>query len=251
MSRGLLLFAFGALAALTPAQDLVRQGEAVFAKSCATGYCHGARGTSGGAPRLAARGFDRAFIANTVQRGISGTAMPAFGSTLSRTDLNAVVAYIASLNGVTNVSANSAAAGAAPVVKLAGDAARGQDLFSDSVRGFGRCSTCHEAGGIGIAVSTPIAKVPADAAALKSLATPQVFTAAVSGEVMPALLISKKANAIVFYDLTSVPPVLRTESPVAAQIREGSTWRHASVIGAYKDAELSAILSYLRTVVRP
>src|SRR5690348_7496403 len=90
------------MAAMTHAQDLVKQGEAVFAKSCATGYCHGARGTNGGAPRLAARGFDQGFIANTVQRGISGTAMPAFGSTLSRADLNAVIAYVASLNGIAN-----------------------------------------------------------------------------------------------------------------------------------------------------
>ena len=68
---------------------------------------------------------------------------------------------------------------------------------------------------------------------------------------MPALLVSKKANTVVFYDLTSAPPVLRTESPAAVQTREGSTWRHASVIGAYNDAELSAILAYLRTVVKP
>ena len=92
--------------------------------------------------------------------------MPAFGTTLSRADLNAVVAYVASLNGVT-IHTSTGPAGA-PAVKLSGDAARGRDLFSDAVRSFGRCSTCHEAGGVGIAVATPIAKVPADAAALKA-----------------------------------------------------------------------------------
>ena len=250
MTRALLLFAFAALAAFSPAQDLVKQGEAVFSKSCATGYCHGAKGTNGGAPRLAARGFDQAFIANTVQRGIPSTAMPAFGTTLSRADLNAVVAYVASLNGVTNLITNSGPGGA-PAVKLSGDAARGRDLFSDAVRSFGRCSTCHEAGGIGIAVATPIAKVHAEAAALKALSTSQVSTVTLGGESMPALLVSKKANTVVFYDLTSVPPVLRTESPSAVQTRDGSPWRHASVIGAYNDAELSAILSYLRAVVKP
>jgi mono/diheme cytochrome c family protein len=247
MKRALLLFT---LAALAHAQDLVKQGEAVFGKSCATGYCHGAKGTNGGAPRLAARGFDQAFIANTVQRGITGTAMPAFGATLSRADLNAVIAYVASLNGVTNLVTNAGPAGA-PTVKLSGDAARGRDLFSDAVRGFGRCSTCHEVGGIGIAVATPIAKVPADAAALKVLATPQVSTVTIGSESMPALLVGKRTNALVFYDLTSAPPVLRTESPPAVQTREGSSWRHTSVIGAYNDAELSAILAYLRAIVKP
>jgi mono/diheme cytochrome c family protein len=247
MKRALLLLA---VPTLMPAQDLVKQGEAVFSKSCATGYCHGARGANSGAPRLAARDFDQDFINNTVTRGVAGTAMPAFGATLSRADLTAVVAYVASLNGVTNFVNNSGPLRLA-VVKLSGDAARGRDLFSDAVRSFGRCSTCHEIGGVGIPVATPIAKVPTDAAALKALATPQVSTVILGGESMPALVVSKKASAALFYDLTTPPPVLRTEAPGSIQTREGSTWRHAAVIGSYNDAELSAILSYLRTVVKP
>jgi len=247
MKRALLLFA---LPALMPAQDLIKQGETIFSKSCATGYCHGARGTNGGAPRLAARGFDQAFIANTVAGGIPNTAMPAFGTTLSRADLNAVVAYVASLNGVTNLITNSGPPGAV-AAKLTGDSARGRDLFSDSVRSFGRCSTCHEVGGIGIPIATPIAKIPADVAALKALITPQVATVMIGSESMPALVVSKKANAVMFYDLTSAPPVLRTESPASVQTRDGSAWRHASVIGSYNDAELASILSYLRSTVRP
>ncbi|MGH9648518.1 MAG: hypothetical protein ACRD4E_17070, partial [Bryobacteraceae bacterium] len=138
-----------------------------------------------------------------------------------------------------------------PNTRLTSEAARGRDLFSDSVRSFGRCSTCHELGGIGIPIATPIAKVPADVAALKALATPQVSTATIGGQSMPALVASKKPNAVIFYDLTSAPPVLHTESPRSVQTREGSTWRHSSVIGAYSDAELSAILAYLRTIIKP
>jgi mono/diheme cytochrome c family protein len=245
MKRAMLLFA---LPAVIPAQDLLKQGEAVFSKSCATGYCHGARGANSGAPRLAARDFDQDFINNTVIRGVAGTAMPAFGATLSRADLTAVVAYVGSLNGLTISTRIDRGPSAA---RLSGDAARGRDLFSDAVRSFGRCSTCHEIGGVGIPVATPIAKVPTDAAALKTLATPQVSTVILGGESMPALVVGKKANAALFYDLATPPPVLRTEAPGSIQTREGSTWRHAAVIGSYNDAELSAILSYLRTVVKP
>lgn len=248
MKRVLLLFALAALDTFSQAQDLVKQGENVFNKSCATGYCHGARGANSGAPRLAARGFDQDFISNTVTRGVPGTAMPAFGTTLSRADLTAVVAYVGSLNGLTSSTRIDRGPSA---VKLSGDAARGRDLFSDAVRSFGRCSTCHEIGGIGIPVATPIAKVPADIAALKALATLEVSTAALGAESMPAFVVSKKASAVIFYDLTTPPPVLRTEAPASVQIRDGSTWRHASVIGAYSDAELTAILSYLRAVVKP
>ena len=243
MKRAALVLA---VAALASGQDVLKQGETVFNKSCATGYCHGARGANGGAPRLAARGFDQAFINNTVMRGVPNTAMPAFGTTLARAEVTAVVAYVASLNGV----AGSVTTNAAPVVRLSSDAVRGRDLFSDAVRGFGRCSTCHEVGGVGIPVATPIAKVPFDAAVLKALATPQVSTVSLGSESMPALIVSKKANAVVFYDLTSAPPVLRTEAPASVQTRDGSTWRHASAIGSYSDAELSAILAYLRTVAR-
>jgi len=250
MRPALLLLAAAALAS---GQDILKRGENVFNKTCATGYCHGAKGANGGAPRLAARGFDQAFISHTVTDGVKGTAMPAFGNTLSRADLAAVVAYVASLNGIPPLSGSSpVAAGAVSATpRLTGDAARGRSLFSDAVRGFGRCSTCHEVAGIGIPVTTPIANIPADASALKNLATPQVATVTLGSESMPALVVGKKADAVMFYDLTTPPPVLRTESPAAAQTREGSSWRHASVIGAYADSELSAILSYLRTVVKP
>jgi mono/diheme cytochrome c family protein len=246
MKRGLLLLALAAAGGAQNLPDVLKQGETVFNKSCATGYCHGARGTGGGAPRIAARGFDQAFIANTVLRGVPATAMPAFGATLSRSDVTAVVAYVASLNGVTGPARINA-----PAAKLSGDAARGRDLFSDAVRSFGRCSTCHEVGGLGIAIATPIAKVPADAAALKALATPQVSTVTIGSDSMPALVVSQKANAVIFYDLTSAPPVLRTEAPASIQTRDGSTWRHSSVTGSYNDAEVSAILTYLRAVVKP
>lgn len=246
MKRALLLFV---LAAITRAQDLVKQGEAVFSKSCATGYCHGARGTNGGAPRLAARGFDQNFITSTVLRGVPGTAMPAFGTTLSGKDITAVVAYVASLNN--GLPSSTRIGGGPPPAPLSRDAARGRDLFSDAVRSFGRCSTCHEISGIGIPVATPMSKVPADVTALKALTSPQISTVTLGSESMPALVVSKKANAVIFYDLTIAPPVLRTELPGAVQTREGSTWRHASVISAYNDAELGAILTYLRAVVKP
>jgi mono/diheme cytochrome c family protein len=249
MKGALLIFAVAALAVhALSAQDLVKQGEGVFNTSCAIGYCHGARGTAGGAPRLAARGFDQAFINNTVQRGVPSTAMPAFGTVLSRGDLTAVVAYVASLNGI---AVTTPVISATPGARLSGDAGAGLNLFSDAVRSFGRCSTCHQVGGLGIAVATPMAKVPADVAGLKALATPQVSTVTIGSESLPALMVSKKANAVMFYDLTSSPPVLRTESPAAVQTRDSSTWKHSSMIGSYSDAELTTILAYLRVVVKP
>ncbi len=230
-------------------------GEKVFAQSCATGYCHGPKGAPAGAPRLAGRGFDQAYITNTVMRGLPGTAMPGFGTTLSRADLAAVVGYVAGLNGITVSSINLGPGGpgaAGPVEKpLSAEAERGRVLFFDAVRGFGRCSTCHEVNGIGIPVTTPIANIPGDVSALRALMTPDVRTATVDGEGMPALIVSQGKTRALFYDLTSVPPVLRTVDPGALKMAEGSAWRHSAVIGSYNDQELTAILSYLREVIRP
>ena len=230
-------------------------GERVFAQSCATGYCHGARGTPAGAPRLAGRGFDQAYITSTISRGLPGTAMPAFGTTLSRGDLIAVITYVANLNGITNPSISLGPGGPGPSgpaePALSPEAERGRALFFDALRGFARCSTCHEVNGVGIPVTTPIAQIPANPRALRALATPDVKTASVQGEAMPVLMVSQTKTHALFYDLTSVPPVLRTVDPGALQVRDGSTWRHESVIGSYNDVQLDSILAFLREAVKP
>lgn len=234
-------------ASLVFAQDA---GEQAFAQTCGSGYCHNGRGGGGGAPRLAARGFEMAYIRNTVTNGVPGTSMPAFGQSLAPAQLNAIVTYVAGLNGI---AAPQGGRGSSPIPaqpKLSAEAARGKALFSDAVRGFGRCSTCHEADGIGIPVAPPIFTIPANAAAMKALATPRVSTVTVSGEQMPGLVIASRSTSVIFYDLTTTPPVKRTVEPAAFQNREGSTWRHASVIGSYNDAELTAVLAFLRAVRR-
>jgi len=252
MTRTLLLLAVGAVSFGQNLPDVLKQGEKVFAETCATGYCHGPRGTAGGAPRLVGRGFDPAFINTTVMRGVPGTAMPAFSENLPRPDLIAVVSYVASLNGVANPNIGAAGSPlAAPEITLSPGAARGRDLFSDATRGFARCSTCHEVNRIGISVATPITQVPASAPAARSLATPHVSTATAGGEIMPVLVLSKTTRSVLLYDLTASNPVLRTLEPSFVKIAEGSPWRHASVIGSYSDAELDTILLYLREVVKP
>jgi mono/diheme cytochrome c family protein len=250
MKSLLAIFTLAASCFAQNGADVVKQGEQVFAKTCATGYCHGVKGTSSGAPRLAGRGFDQAYIANVVRNGVPDTSMASFATRLSRPELIAVVAYVATLNGITNPTLG--AAEPEPTARaLTGDAARGAELFKEAVRGFGRCSTCHEVAGFGIPVAAAIAKIPASPAALKTLTTPNVKTAALDGESMPALVLSESKQGPVFYDLTSAPPVQRNAPPGAATFTNGSEWRHSSAIAAYNDSELAAILAYLRAVIEP
>jgi len=237
------------LPALACAQDMIGRGADIFSKSCATGYCHAPKGGSGStAPRLAARGFSEDYISQTIRRGIPGTAMPAFGDILPREQLAAVIAYVDSLNGITP---RNPAPEAEPEKKLPPEAAQGRELFFDSLRGFGRCSTCHQVDGFGIPVASPIAKAPADAAALRQLATPEIHTATAAGETFPALIVSQGKNQTKLYDLTSPPPVLRTFAPGVVTLKEGSDWRHASVLSSYSDAELQSIVAFLRAAAAP
>ena len=100
-------------------------------------------------------------------------------------------------------------------------------------------------------MAAPIAHVPSSAAALKALATPNVKTGSLDGDSMPVLILSDGKRGSVFYDLTSVPPVQRNAEPGSVKFTAGSTWRHASVMGAYNDTELAAILTYLSAVIKP
>src|SRR6185369_654453 len=102
-TRAILLLLAGAALALPQYLEVVlKQGEQVFAKSCATLYCHGSRGGPGSAPRLVGRHFDQAYISSVVARGVPDTGMPSFAARLSRPDLVAVVAYVATLNGIAS-----------------------------------------------------------------------------------------------------------------------------------------------------
>jgi mono/diheme cytochrome c family protein len=255
MKKALVLAAFTLSASgwAQTVEEVVKQGEQVFAESCATGYCHGVKGAAAGAPRLAGRQFDQPYIGNIAANGVPGTAMPAFAKKLSRPDLVAVIAYVARLNGIENpkIGREGAEANASSRPQLTGEAARGARLFSEAVRGFGRCSTCHEVGDVGISVAAPINEVPASAAELKALATPDVKTGIMDGESLPVLVLSQGKGGTLFYDLTSAPPVQRNAEPGSVKFTDHSPWRHSSVIKAYDDSELDAILAYLHAVIKP
>ena len=234
--------------AVASAQNVTR-GADLFNQTCASAYCHGPRGVGGSAPRLAGRGFSEEYIAQTVRRGITGTAMAAFGTTMPRGDVAAIIAYVASLNGIA--PRNPIAEVETTEKQLPPEAERGRALFFDAVRGFGRCATCHEVNGRGIPMASPISKIPSSAAELRGLATPQVGTASAGGETFPSLVVSKGSRQVKLYDLTAPPPVLRTLAPSSVTLKEGSAWRHASALVAYNDSELDAILVFLRAVARP
>jgi mono/diheme cytochrome c family protein len=229
------------------AQDILNRGADVFARTCATPYCHGPKGAGGAAPKLAARGFDEVHIASITRAGISGTAMQGYGATLPRADFNAVVGYVASLNGI---EPRPTAADATP--KLSAEATpqikQGRELFFDSVRGAERCATCHQVQGLGIPVA-PILKSPIKIAGLREPEMPNVRTARVGADRFPTLIVSAGGKRTVLYDLSILPPVLRTINSADVGIVDDNAWLHSTVTKAYSDGELVSILAFLRSAL--
>jgi mono/diheme cytochrome c family protein len=181
--------------------------------------------------------------------GVPNTPMPAFGTTLSRQDLNAVIAFVGSLNGVTGSGGDTTSPITKPI-NLSPEATIGRDVFCDALRGFSRCSTCHKVNGIGILVAPPISHLPRDVPELRNLAAPSVRTAMLGNKAMPSLSVSNGSHAAIFYDLTTAPPVQRTVAPGTVTWGDASTWRNFSVIGKYDDRELASVLVYLRTIIQ-
>jgi cytochrome c oxidase cbb3-type subunit III len=111
------------------------RGKQTFASTCAG--CHGLDGRGGErAPNITDNPkvlrLSDAQISHIIENGVPGTGMPAFHS-LARTDVQAVVGYLRSLQGTKRA------------LNLPGDPERGEAVF------FGKagCSGCHMAAGKG------------------------------------------------------------------------------------------------------
>jgi mono/diheme cytochrome c family protein len=220
-------------------QVSTKRGAEVFANTC-TGFCHGEQGAAGGgAPRLAGRGLDPGYIQKVVTYGIAGTAMPGFGEKLTQVDLLNVIWYVTGLNG------SAKPPNAASAVILEGEALRGSELFFNYPEELARCSQCHRVGEKGTAVAPPIMNVP-DLAGLHNVAISHVVSVSADGQTFPGLVVSERRNATKVYDITTVPPVLRTFAPSAVKIQPKSNWQHASVLSGYSNTDLEQILAFLR-----
>lgn len=222
-------------------RDLTERGRSIFNKTC-TGYCHGANGIAGAAPALAGRGFDARYVSRAVTYGVEGTEMQPWGSKLPPEDLRAVITFVEGLNRTVSTAEGMSSAA------MSAQAARGRDLFFDLAEDLGRCSTCHQVNGRGIRVAPQITNVPADVSSLRALVSTRVLTATANGESFPALVRTQQKQDMKLYDLTTVPPVLRTFEVSMVKVTEGNSWRHASVLGNYLEDELGAILEFLRTM---
>ncbi|WP_414661042.1 c-type cytochrome [Horticoccus sp. 23ND18S-11] len=120
------------LAAIALTPETVAAGRILFQRDCA--LCHGAQGEGGKGPTLAVpslnRATDDAALLKVITGGVPGTEMPASRKTPE--DIARLAAFVKSL-------------GQLPVERLAGDPARGAQLYATK----GACAQCHTLRGHG------------------------------------------------------------------------------------------------------
>lgn len=163
MRPGHLVTVLALLAGLllpAPASAQEADGEAAYGKACASCHQAGGTGVPGAFPPLAGNenAADPSYVIDVIRNGkqgeitvngeiYNGVMPPVTG--LSDAEIEAVAAYVA---GLATGGGQPSTPTTAPAGPVAGDAARGEDLFlgrEPLVAGGGACAGCHAAGPYG------------------------------------------------------------------------------------------------------
>jgi putative heme-binding domain-containing protein len=133
------------LAVLCQAQNPAESGRFTFRIFCAP--CHGIHADGGRGPDLTlgtySNGDTDADLLRVIGQGVPGTEMAGYASRVNGNQMHDLVAYIRSV-------ARSAATAA-----IAGDAARGEQLFWNK----GSCGSCHRVGTKGSSIGPDLTRV--------------------------------------------------------------------------------------------
>lgn len=259
----------------------IGEGARLFAPTCGSGYCHGAGGRGGGAPRLRGKGLEAPYLFKTISNGVPGTPMLAFKSEFSRDQIWKLVAFIMSdakdLAPGANVSpapppseapekrsqtpetASVKPPGQAAAGSIVGTAQAGRALFFDSTQPKS-CQSCHSFDGIGASLGPDLSKVgnrPAREIFLSivlpgEVKDPRYATVTLtlrSGERITGLKTEEDSESVRIYDLTELPAVLRTvQKPDIAKIETtNDSPMPKDYAAVYTMKQLLDIVTFLRS----
>jgi len=227
-------------AAPLSAQGIRRVGAQVFAKTCASIYCHGANGTAGAAPAVVGKNLALEQVHHIVGEGVPDTNMAGWKNVLSASDLAAVIDYVFGLQK-SRSSQREALDPDRPWLTHAG-----RKLFFDAGR-IAPCGSCHEFDGLGLGVGPPFESVPTvTASTLRTLKSERVRRVQPLGqERFIGIAATTRAGLPRWYDLSAELPVLRTFEAPAEDTGPESSWTHGDVVGSYNDAELEKVFAFL------
>jgi putative heme-binding domain-containing protein len=222
-------------------------GARLFQNACKV--CHGEAAVGGVAPALVGSKFTAAFVQQVVADGRPGTMMPGFRQTLTPNEIAHVSGYVEAIQG------RFAGAGI-----LRGDPAAGEASFF--ARGAHSCRGCHSfkgrGGKVGPDLATKLAGDTAREIFRKIVVVPHrssdpayVTTrlTLTTGEVLTGIRAGETADAVRFYDTSSLPPTLRTipKADVTASARHAASVMPNDYASRLSLKQLLDIVAFLRS----
>jgi putative heme-binding domain-containing protein len=185
-------------------------GAELFRTTCRV--CHGEAGIGGVGPALRGAKFTRPYVRRAMSDGRPGSMMPEFTKTFTTAQMNDVAAYVA---GLQTPAAGQAAGG------LRGDTAAGEVMFFS--KGARSCYVCHNVGGRGGNVGPELVPRAAQLSPRELFQSiivvphrstdPAYGTTRLTtrvGMILTGIKAGETADAVRFYDTSSLPPILRT-----------------------------------------
>jgi putative heme-binding domain-containing protein len=253
----LLMLAFGGVAGaqlpiprrpVAPPGGPPADGTELFATTCQV--CHGQAGIGGVGPALRGARFTADYVRKVLQEGRPGTMMPGFAGTLSAGEIGGVARYVVRLQ---------APDGPAPA-GLRGDANAGQAVFF--TKGSARsCSVCHSVegrgGSVGPDLMSKIAGQSAKQIFQKIIVVPHrsadpaystVRLTTRTGAIITGIRSGETTDAVLFYDTSSLPPILRTipKSDITASARQQNSVMPNDYASRLTLQQLLDVVAFLR-----
>jgi mono/diheme cytochrome c family protein len=232
------------------------RGLQLFAITCSSLFCHGDGGIGARGPSLRNRDFAPDFVRATVLNGRSGTPMPSFKDILKPDELADVVAYVMSLSP-NNHTADTAAAApetASVPIPISEQAERGKALFFDQARPSS-CSFCHSYQGEGGPVGGDLAAAAKEPASLlyQHITHPGDHTSAITvtvhdGRSFTGVKAAETDQAVRLYDVSSVPPVLRSFYKAdGIKVSPSTKPPYAHDLVGYSKDDIADIIAFLQS----
>jgi len=129
---------------------------------------------------------------------------------------------------------------------------RGRGLFTNAKKGVA-CKTCHSLGGVGTAIGPNLTNMASNGSihsivmTMHMTMTEHVYRVKTAGNSFPGILKQKYGDKSEYYDLSEIPPVLRTLSAnQIVSLQRDQEWRHPPAIANYTAQELADVISFLK-----